>query len=500
MTSIPAVHAALAALTLVMAWTGASVQAAPSPPSLLDASIYAPPAGWLDQPHGKLLKTSPVLRPGQADNTANAVLSALAAKAHYTKAVRAWRVAYTTTGADPELRPTVPGSPSLATGIIIAPVDAPWSATASRPVIVFAPKTQGLGSHCAPSKALELGTEETSEVARMAAALDQGYLLAITDYDGYTDHSQAHRYLVGQSLGHAVLDMALAVKQAIPIIDADDLPDAAGNKLIKVNPGSPMVIWGYSEGGTAAAWAGQQLPSYAPSLLSEIKAIATGGMVADSKVATQALDWSPASGLMIAGVWGFHVAYPQSYAAGGLYFDLNSIFWKEMLGDDFVRKRLLNPPATDTPGTFLHPDECVDQSVSHNMFKTMAFRNQGGYRVSQLISDTPTRQLHWDRVLQVNQVGNMKIPVPTFYYHGSIATSLRSDGMARDGDVILPATNFNEVFKRMCASGTKLWRKVYLSKHYLELNHETVSDRAFGDVLAWLGERIDQVPDTATCN
>lgn len=494
----PRGRAAISALALATSLIAAGAAQATAP--LLDPSIYAPPVGWQTQPHGKLLNIAEVFNPSNSGAAANAVLSAFAGKANYTKTLRAWRISYTTTSPDANLQPTVPGTPLLATGIVIAPIDTAWPNT-NRPVILFAPKTQGLGSNCAPSKALELGTEETSEVKRMVAALERGYIVAITDYDGYTNNSQAHQYLVGQSLGHSVLDMGLAVKQAIPTIDAYDPPDVNGNKRVKVSLSSPMAIWGYSEGGTAAAWAGQMLSTYAPTLQSSIKGVATGGMVADMKIAAKAMDWNAGSGLMLAGIWGFHVAYPKPYAQGGLYFEANNTFKMDLLGDNYAYKYTLNPPTTDTPESILHPDECVDQVGPHNAFKTIAWRNQGGYVITQFTTDTPSLHLNWDPVLQANQVGNIKIPVPTFFYHGSTATSLNADGSAKEGDIILPVTNFNGVYPRMCATGTKLWRKVYTSAFYLELNHENTSDRAFNDVLNWIGDRFSNTNNTgAYCN
>ncbi len=491
----------LAMSALALAATMLTAGAAQATAALLDASIYAPPVGWQTQPHGKLLNIAEVLNPSQSSQYANAVLSAFAGKANYTQAIRAWRISYTTTSPDANLQPTVPGTPLLATGIIIAPIDTamPLNTSSTRPVILFAPKTQGLGSNCAPSKALELGTEETSEVKRMVAALERGYIVAITDYDGYTNNSQAHQYLVGQSLGHSVLDMGLAVKQAIPLIDSVDTPDAYGNKRVKVSLASPMAIWGYSEGGTAAAWAGQLLSTYAPTLVGSIKGVATGGMVADMKIAAKAMDWNAGSGLMLASIWGFHVAYPKPFAAGGLYFEANNTYKMDLLGDNYAYKYTLNPPTTDTTASILHPDECVDQVGPHNAFKTIAWRNQGGYVITQFTTDTPSLKLNWDPVLQTNQIGNIKIPVPTYFYHGSTATSLNADGSAKEGDIILPVTNFNGVYPRMCAVGTKVWRKVYTSAYYLELNHENTSDRAFTDVLNWINNRFTEAtPTTAT--
>lgn len=493
---------ALSALSLTGMLAGSlSAPAAQAATTLLiDPAFYAPPAGWQDYDHGSAVKLVEALAPQAPEQLANPALTAFWVLANYSKQLRAWRVMYTTTGPDANRNPAVAGAPLLATGMIIAPVGTPWTGTGPRPIVVFAPKTQGLGSNCAPTKALEVSNEETSEVKRIIAALDKGYIVALTDYDGYTDNSPTHHYLVGHTLGHAVLDMALATRQVSLALNGFDTVDANGVKRVNISYNSPMAIWGYSEGGTAAAWAGQMLTSYAPSLSSLMKGIATGGMVADPKMVSIAMDGMAASGLMLSATWGYHTAYPKPFSQGGLYFDINDTFKSEILGDNYAYKYTLSPPSTDTPHAMLHADECVSQVGADLPFKTIRTRNNGGYTVSQMLTDTDTRKLNWDAVLTANTVGNIRIPVPVFYYHGSTATSTNADGSAKEGDVILPVGNFNGVYTRMCASGTKVLRKVVLSSYYFELNHATASDKAFGDVTAWLADRFNNVPAVGSCN
>lgn len=462
---------------------------------LLNPSYYDPPAGWQNQPRGTLLNASLV-----SSTEASRIMATFDAKADYTGPVKIWRIKYTTTGADANLNPTTPGAPLLATGIVIVPFGVSWNPTAStptRPVILFAPKTQGMGSKCAPSKALELGKEETSEVKRMAVALSEGYAVAITDYDGYINNSQAHQYLVGQTLGHAVLDLGLAFKQAVPTLALQEQYDASGNKKLNVATTSPMVIWGYSEGGTAAGWAGQLLASYAPTLQPSIKGIATGGTVADMKLAAKTLDSNVASALMLAAVWGYHVAYPKPYEQGGVYFDLNDTFKQDLLGSWYSYKYQLNPPSTDSDNAILDPEECVDQLVLDHPFKTIRLRNNGGYTITELIN---TPSLRWGPVLSANSLGAYSIPVPTYFYFGTVATSLNSDGTAKEGDAILPAANFNGLATKWCANGTNLRKTIVVSNAYLAAGHEAASDKAFVAVKGWIRNQFNGVstPTTTT--
>jgi hypothetical protein len=404
--------------------------------------------------------------------------------------LRMWRIRYTTTSPHPSLVGTTPGTPLLATGMVIVPTDID-SPKASRPIILFAPKTQGLGSNCAPSKALELGKEEVSEVKRMVAALKKGYAVAITDYDGYTTNSAAHEYLVGHAIGHAVLDLGLAVKQGMANFTNIDVP---GQKPLKLATDSMMLIWGYSEGGTAATWAGQLLSGYAPSLLPSIKGVAAGGIVSDMKAVAKLLDGNAASGLLLAAVWGFHVAYPTPYSQGGPYFDLNTNYKEDLLGNNNAAAYSLTPPSTNIAHAILHADECINQLGLDHAFKLMLWRNNGFHTITTLTTDPALR---WEQLLTANTAGNITIPVPTYLYYGTVSTSLNADGTAKEGDVILPVDNFNGLMSRMCATQTKLRKTVIVSGSYLAVNHNTASDKAFDAVTSWIDDRFNGVPVTA---
>lgn len=448
----------------------------------IDATVYKPTVDWQFKQHGTLV---------QSKEVASSLLLAFGKRANYpTTGLKAIRVSYATTAPDPNLDAFTPGRPVLATGIVIVPTDStkPWSNSNPRPIIIFAPKTQGLGRDCAPSRALQGGLEEKSEVLRMVAALKEGYAIAVTDYDGYTENSQAHQYLVGQALGHAVLDMALATRQLIQ--------QPSGLAALNVTLNSPMAIWGYSEGGTAAAWAGEMMASYAPVLTTQIKAIAAGSPVANMAQAAKSLDSSPASGMMLMGVWGFHVAYPKPLNSGGLYFELNDNFKSDLLGDFAAIKYELNPPSGASKNSLLHPTECVDQLPLDHGMKSMYWRNKGlnGSGPLTITEITTNPALGWQETLAKNDPGHHTIPVPLFFYHGSTATTLNATGTAKEGDLILSAESFNSYYQRVCDNGTKVWKQVYVSSTYGDSNHESTSDKAFASVMYWLNLALTNQP------
>ncbi len=492
-------------LAAATALAGSSATAAGR--TTLDASTYqlANFPGWASQQHGSLITMAEVRDPANQGADANGLLVDLAQKGGVTTAVRAWRITYVTSGADPGLSGAKAGAPLVATGILLVPVGKAWPTTdraadpysaynSNRPIVVFAPKTQGVGSECAPSKALEFGKEELSEVKRMAQSLNRGYAVAVTDYDGYADQVAAHQYLVGQTIGHAVLDMALVVRSVLPGINAYDDP----SRPTKLTGSSPMAIWGYSEGGLAAAWAGQMLPTYAPTLQGVVRSVATGGTVADIRRATIMMDGTPGSGMELSGVWGYHVAYPKSYANGGPYFDINDTFKRDLLGNEYISQWGQAAPVSSTAGAILHPATCVD-TLGSQVFKSMVYRNNGlhgtyrgkyfdtnAFTISQL---TDTVELGWNAILNANNPGSMKINLPTYFYHGSTAVTVKtttgSYGDAKEGDVLLGADAFNNYFSAMCANQTPVWRQVVLSTYLSLTNHESASDKAFDSVLAW---------------
>lgn len=103
-----------------------------------------------------------------------------------------------------------------------------------------------------------------------------------------------HTYGAGDSGGHAMLDVLRAAAYAVP----------------GVSTGAPMALWGYSEGGRCAAWAGEAQPGYAPEL--PLVGVAAGGVPADLRSLAASLDGGPCSGLALAVLVGLAHAYERA--------------------------------------------------------------------------------------------------------------------------------------------------------------------------------------------
>lgn len=148
--------------------------------------------------------------------------------------VRAHRIFYSTTATD--------GSPALASAVVAVPAQQDSPA----PVIAWAHGTVGVARACAPS----IGPDAISPAG--IPALDEvvahGWAVVSSDYTGMGAEGD-FPYLVGTGEAYSVLDALRAARDLDAVQLAED-----------------TVIWGHSQGGHAALWAGQVAATYAPEL------------------------------------------------------------------------------------------------------------------------------------------------------------------------------------------------------------------------------------------
>ena len=151
-------------------------------------------------------------------------------------------------------------------GTVLVP-NAPWIGVGSRPVIGYAPGTQGMADRCAPSRQFSEGIEY--EGIGIEGLLLRGYAVAMPDYEGLGTVG-VHTYMDRVSQGRATLDVVRAAQRL------------SGTGLSST---SPVGLMGYSQGGGAAASAVELASSYAPEL--RLKGAVVGAVPADlTKVAT----------------------------------------------------------------------------------------------------------------------------------------------------------------------------------------------------------------------
>ncbi len=309
--------------------------------------------------------------------------------------VKAWTVMYhsrTTTGRDVAM-----------TGTVLTPT-APWTGSGPRPVDAFAVGTQGPGPQCAPSKQLVAGSEY--ENPNINQALNKGWAVAVTDYEGYTTGSTP-TYVTGRSEAHAVLDSVRAAQ------------NLAGSGVAKT---APLTIWGYSQGGDASAWATVLQPSYAPEL--KFKGDASGGVPADSRAVGQSLNRNAGAAFLMYSLAGFAAAYPQQVP---LYSHLNA-----------AGKGAFAAVAT----------QCTTESLAMYAFKDLSqyFQNM---TVTQFGDIPSVAQVEAANTITTKAV----VPkVPVFQYHGA-------------ADEIVPIAQARTLHATWCAKGVTTVFQAFPGEH-----------------------------------
>ncbi|WP_146100724.1 lipase family protein [Nocardia nova] len=147
----------------------------------------------------------------------------------------------------------------------------PWTGPGERPLVAYGVGSQGQGDQCAPSKVLPQLAQfrppydviAEYDVIALTSLLARGMAVVLTDYHGLGT-PDVHDFLNRKAQAYAVLDSARAALQ---------LPGTG------LNPHSPVILFGYSQGGMASAGAAELQSSYAPEL--NVRGAYIGGPIVD---------------------------------------------------------------------------------------------------------------------------------------------------------------------------------------------------------------------------
>ncbi|CAB0860672.1 lipase [Corynebacterium diphtheriae] len=162
--------------------------------------------------------------------------------------VKAKRIAYSSTHPNGHHTPT--------TATIFTPTS-PWRGLGPRPAALLAPGIQGAGDQCAPSKLLTLGAE------------------------------------------YKMLPATLLLSRGWTVVNTH---------TPEVDENAPLLLWGYSQGGGAAA-AAEMHASYAPDV--NIRGGFAGGVPANLLSTTRALEGSPLLGALGYAIAGMYETHPE---------------------------------------------------------------------------------------------------------------------------------------------------------------------------------------------
>jgi pimeloyl-ACP methyl ester carboxylesterase len=325
-----------------------------------------------------------------------------------------WLVLYRSTNEQGEAVPV--------SAIVLTP-DGPAPAT-GRPLLAWAHGTTGIGDQCAPTGQYLAGSG--SERLLAPAALQRGMAFVFTDYEGLGTPG-VHTYLVGRSEGRSVLDSIRAARTVL------GLPAS-----------TKAVVWGHSQGGGAALWAGELAPTYAPD--ANVVGVAAGAPAAELSSFASSAAAGQYLGFRLMTTAGFHAAYPE--------LPLDAVVTAEGRG------------AVEAVTT-----QCVGETIP-------AFAEDDP--ASYFVASGPAAS-GWTEVIAANDPGSTKTTVPFFLYHGA-------------QDTLVPPSVSEAVAAKYCANGVTVSRKVYPNT-----DHTSVIPAALADIAGYLEGRLAGQPAPSTC-
>ena len=360
----------------------------------------------------KVTDSSPLPIPSPIpDVPAGTLLTATALSAAGPAGSKAYQVLYASR--------SVSGAPIAVSGFAFIPPGSPpkggW------PVLSYAHGTVGLADRCAPSR--KIGTVEQIIGLTFVA---QGIAVVATDYEGLGTPGR-HPYIVGESEGRSVLDIVRAARQ-IP-----------GETLSK-----KFLVWGHSQGGHAALFAGQLAKTWTPDL--KLLGVIAGAPPSQLTNVSDSLTTSPYRGYLFMVAAGLQAANPS----------LN-----------------LDDVLTDK-GKQLLP--VVDTGCNSEVFKAFS-----ADPLDALVKANGLKTPAWAAALAANEPGNVRIPAPVFIIHG-------------DKDEQIPVGTSATLLSKMCRTKTMVQRRVYPGQ-----DHTGAALVSLFDVLAFVQARLNGLPAATSC-
>ncbi|GGB23933.1 lipase [Flexivirga endophytica] len=344
----------------------------------------------------------------------------------------AWKVMYAST--------SLAGRSIAVTGIVVVPTgNAPeggWK------LISVAHGTTGIADDCAPSRFDVPENVDTTSAYTVALSrgdyrrfaedgyLKAGYVLSFTDYEGLGTPG-VHPYLVGPSERRSVLDAARAARR---------LPHTPVRKS--------FAIWGYSQGGHAAAWANDLAAKWTPEL--HLMGSVAGGPVSELNLVANTLgstSMEPSLFFMI--IAGYAAAYPE-----------------------------LHPSDVLTPAGI----RVMQKFEAHCGAYPGAVRGQ---KLSDLVKPGFDSNTAWQRRLgesNPGQYGSQAPAAPLLILHSA-------------DDEVVPAFLSKTMLDRICRIGWTVERRIYHNGK----GHVAEVPNAMADALPWINARMAGKKPASNC-
>lgn len=334
------------------------------------------------------------------------------------RGTRIWRVLYTSQNAL--------GKPIAVSGAIYRSARFGLPA-AKRPLVAYALGSQGTGDRCAPSRRIENGGVQ--DFLLINILLDRGYDVVVSDYEGLGTPGD-HAYAVNLSAAKSVLDIIRA---------------ARGFAAAGISPAAPTLVYGYSQGGGAAAMTAELQPQYAPDV--PLRGAVAGGVIADPAAAGASLDGGEYAGYAFAAAVGYDATYGE----------LNL--------DAFLNDR----GKAERRSTIL--DLCFGDIL----------RQYKGFRISDVTTSNPLEAPAWKLRLAENAEGKRAPQAPVYMFHSK-------------GDEVLPFAATLRLRRQWCDLGADLeWHP------YAGLKHFQMAIVGAPDALRWIDDRLRGRPTRPNC-
>jgi len=342
------------------------------------------------------------------------------------------------------------GQPVAVTGAYIEP-SADWSGDGPRPLVALAPGTLGQGDQCSASMGLEhplsLNSQTLSvgyEDLAIYRLLAKGVAVVVTDYVGLGATDRLHTYVNRIDQAHAVLD---AVRAARSVTGAS------------VTAGSPVGLYGYSQGGGATAAAAELQASYAPDVT--LAGTYAGAPPADLTSVTKAIDGSE--------------------LAGALGWSLNGF-----LQSDPALKPLAEAHLNDAGKAALTDlsTMCVGDALFGYGYTQSSSWTTDGESISDIIASTPALRSFLDE----QRIGTLKPSGPV-----RLATGV--------SDNLVPHAQARQLALDWCAKGADVTYKAVVLPGVGSalLNHFAPLLTDQGAAISWLTDRLAGKPTHSNC-
>jgi acetyl esterase/lipase len=331
---------------------------------------------------------------------------------------RAYRILYRSTG--------LKGEPIAVSGLVIVPAGP--APAGGRDLVAWAHPTTGIVPRCAPSLAI-FGFQQIQGLREM---IRRGYIVAATDYPGLGTPGP-HPYLVGESEGRAVLDSLRAARA-----------------LAGPSASSRVALWGHSQGGQAALYAGLLAKAYAPEL--ELAGVAVAAPATDlGALMRDDFEMPGGKNLLAMTLWS----------------------WSHVFGASL--DGIVDPAAM--PIIDALANICLESPID------IEPRRRAGAALQKrfLLVDNLSDRQPWRSLLAENTIGTLPPAIPIFIAQGS-------------ADNTVEPTVTEAYTRKLCAVGSKV-RALILPG----VGHGAIAMKSALHAVEWISQRFLGVPASSDC-